>query len=159
MAAQRPREAGQELRRAVELGPGVPITWVSYVQYLVLEKQVDQARAAVAAARKALPPDRANLALAQCYALVGDTPQAETMIQAALDSPACDLATIRVAADLYINQGRFDQVEPILDKLRAPAMKATPEVLAWANRTRSLARLSTGDWPRWTRPWPWSSRT
>ena len=144
MAAHRPMDAGKELRRAVELGPAVPITWVSYVQYLVLEKQVDQARAVIAAARKALPADRANLALAQCYGLVGDTKQAEAMIQPALQSPACDLATIRVATDLYINQGRFDQVEPILEKLRSPAMKATPEVLAWANRTRSLARLSTG---------------
>ncbi|MGP0065145.1 MAG: tetratricopeptide repeat protein [Isosphaeraceae bacterium] len=144
MAAHRPLDAGKELRRAVELGPAVPITWVTYVQYLVLEKQADQARAAIDAARKALPADRANLALAQCYALVGDTEQAEAMIQPALQSPACDLATIRVATDIYINQGRFDKVEPILEKLRSPAMKATPEVLAWANRTRSLARLSTG---------------
>jgi len=143
-AAQRPREAGQELRRAVELGPGVPLTWLSYVRYLVQEKQVDQAKATVNAARTALPADRAKLVLAQCYALVGDSPQAETMIQAALDSPTCDLNTIRAAVDLYTNQGRFDRVDPVLDKLRAPAMKATPDVLAWANRTRVRARLSTG---------------
>ena len=107
----------------MELGPGVPITWVSYVQYLVREKQVEQAKAVVQAARKSLPADRANLALAQCHAMLGDTKQAERRIQAALQSPACDLATIRVAVDLYINQGRFDQVEPILDKLRAPAIR------------------------------------
>ena len=122
----------------------MPITWVSYVQYLAREKQVAQAKAAVAAARKALPADRANLALAQCSALTGDTKQAESMIQAALQSPGCDLTTIRVATDLYINLGRFDQVEPILDKLRAPAIKVTPEVLAWANRTRSQMRSSDG---------------
>jgi len=144
LAAHQSREAGKELRRAVELGPGVPITWVSYVQYLVLEKQIDQAKLAVQAARKSLPADRANLALAQCCALVGETNETDARIQAALKSPACDLTTIRVATDLYINQGRFDQVEPILDKLHAPAMRSNPEVLAWANRTRSLARLSTG---------------
>ena len=86
LAAHRPREAGKELRRAVELGPGVPITWVSYVQYLVLEKQIDQAKATVEAARKALPADRANLALAQCYAMLGETTEAEARIQAALGS-------------------------------------------------------------------------
>ncbi len=143
-AAQRPREAGQALRRAVELGPGVPMAWLSYVRYLVQEKQVVEARAAVAAARRALPMDRAGLALAQCHILVGDTTQADTMIQAALDSPTCDLGTIQAAVDLYANQGRYDRVNPILDKLRAPAMKATPEVLAWANRTRARASLSTG---------------
>ncbi len=144
LAAHRSREAGAELRRAVELGPGVPITWVSYVQYLVLEKQIDDARAVVQAARKSLPADRANLALAQCCAMLGETAEAEARLQAVLKSPACDLAAIRVAVDLYINQGRFDQVEPILDKLHAAAIGATPDVLAWANRTRCLARMSTG---------------
>jgi tetratricopeptide (TPR) repeat protein len=144
LAAHRPREAGEALRRAVELGPGVPITWVTYVQYLVLEKQSDQASAAVEAARKSLPADRADLALAQCYAMLGRTREAEARVQAALKSPACDLTAIRVAVDLYINQGRFDRVEPILDKLDAVASGRTPDVLAWANRTRSLARLSAG---------------
>ena len=65
-------------------------------------------------------------------------------MQAALDSPACDVATIQAAVDLYVDQGRFDRVEPILDRLEHPAMRAAPEVLAWANRTRGLARLSTG---------------
>ena len=128
----------------MELGPAVPITWVSYVQYLVRVKQVEQAKTVLDAARKALPANRANLALAQCYAMVGDTKQAETIIQAALQSSSCDLTTIRVATDLYINLGRFDQVEPILDKLRVPAIKATPEVLAWARRTRSLALAEHG---------------
>ena len=117
---------------------------MSYVQHLVLEKQFDQAKAALAAARRALPADRANLALAQCYAMLGETTKADGRMQAALQSPACDLATIRGAIDLCINQGRFDQVEPLLNKLLAPAMASTPDVRAWANRTRSLARLSTG---------------
>src|SRR5271157_1657947 len=103
LAAGRPQEAGKELRRAVELGPGVPIIWVTYVQYLAREKQVAQARSAIEAARKALPANQVNVALAQCYALTGDTKQAESMIQAALQSPGCDLTTIRVATDLYIN--------------------------------------------------------
>jgi cellulose synthase operon protein C len=144
LAAHRSIEAGKELRRAVELGPGVPITWVGYVQYLVLEKQIDQAKAAVAAAQKAIPSDRANLALAQCYAMVGETAEADARMKSVLSSPSCDLTAIRVAVDLYINQGRFDQVDPILDKLPSPAMSTTPDVLAWANRARSLARLSTG---------------
>src|SRR5271157_1593534 len=42
--------------------------------------------------------------------------------------------------------GRFDRVEPVLDKLLAPAMKANleAEVLGWANRTRVRVLLSTG---------------
>ena len=54
-AARRTEEAGRELRRAVELGPGVPATWLRYVQHLVETRQLDRARAAVDAACKALP--------------------------------------------------------------------------------------------------------
>ena len=144
LAARRPSEAGKELHRGIELGPGVPITWVSYIQFLVLQKQTDQARAAVEAARKSLPADRADLALAQCYAMVGETVEAEARIQRALKSQACDLATLRGIVDLYVNQGRFDEVDPILDRLAATAGGSRPDVAAWANRTRCLVRLSTG---------------
>ena len=64
--------AGKEFRRAVELGPGVPDSWLTYVQYLVQAKQIDQAKAAIEAARQALPADRATLTLAQCWMSLGD---------------------------------------------------------------------------------------
>src|SRR5262249_45371325 len=128
----------------VELGPGVPAAWLSYVQQLVATRQLDRARAVVEAAGKALPADRAGIALARCAAMVGDTARADAGLRAALDSPACDVATIRSAVDFLVDEGRFDGVEPILERLERPAMQAAPEVLAWANRTRSLARLSTG---------------
>jgi tetratricopeptide (TPR) repeat protein len=144
LAAQRPQEAGQELRRAVELGPAVPLTWVSYVRYLVQAQRLDQARATVDAARKALAADRAGLALAQCYAMVGDAQQAAAMIQAAVAAPTCELTTIRAAAELCLDLGLPDQIELVLDKLRAPALKATPGDLTWANRTRVRALMGTG---------------
>ena len=68
LSAGRTSEAGKEFRRAVELGPGVPENWLAYVRHLAQSRQLDQARAAVEAARKALPPDRATLVLAQCRA-------------------------------------------------------------------------------------------
>ena len=132
------------MRRAVELGPGVPITWLTYVQYLVQVKQLDRAKATVQAARKALPADRSNLALAQCFAMLGEIKEADARIQVALQSPACDLATIRVAVDLFMSLGRFDRVEPILDRLGNPTMGASSDDLAWAIRTRSQIRSTTG---------------
>jgi tetratricopeptide (TPR) repeat protein len=142
--AGRSREAGRAFARAVKLGPGVPAAWLSYIQYLVQQKQLDQARAQVAEARRSLPADRAELVLAQCHRLIGDIPQAEALIQRAVESPSCDLETIRFATDFYLALGRFDRVEPIVDRLRAPTMKATPEVLAWANRVRCRVKLGTG---------------
>ena len=109
-----------------------------------MDKKIDQAKAAIEQARKSLPADRADVPLAQCFLLVGDTARAETMIQAALRSPACDPATYRAAVELYLGQGNFDAVEPILDKLNSSATKPSPEMLAWANRTRAMLRLRTG---------------
>lgn len=144
LAARRPDVAGRELRRAVDLAPGVPAVWVRYVQYLVRTGQIDQARAAVDAAARALPPIGADLAVARCAAIIGDTARATARIQAALDSPACDAATIRTVVDVLVDEGRFDRVEPLLDRLERPDMPPAPGMRAWANRARALARSSTG---------------
>ena len=60
-AARRTEEAGRELRRAVELGPGVPATWVSYVQHLVHDQAARSGPGRGGSGlRKALPADRAE---------------------------------------------------------------------------------------------------
>ena len=143
-AAGRHSEAGKELSKAVELGPTVPLTWVRYIDYLVAEKRIDEARVTIERARKSIPADRAKLTLAQCFWLVGEQTQAETLVEAALQSPACDPATIQAAVDFYTRQGRFDRIEPILDRLNASTMKTTPRIVAWANRERAMVRVRTG---------------
>ena len=120
------------------------MTWVKYIEYLVMEKRIDEARAAIERARKSIPADRANLTLARCYWLVGEQARAETLMQAALESPTCDAPTIRAAVDFYTNQGRFDRVDPILDKLNASTRETTPQIVAWSNRERIMARMRTG---------------
>ena len=52
MTAGRSDEAGKEFQRAVALGPGVPESWLAYVQYLVQAKRFDQAKAVIEAARR-----------------------------------------------------------------------------------------------------------
>ena len=119
MAAGRSDEAGKEFRRAVELGPGVPESWLTYVQYLVQTKQIDQARAAIEAARQALPADRATLTLAQCSMSVGDVKQAEELIGKALndEGKSADPTTLRLATIVSLSQNRFDKVNEYLNKL------------------------------------------
>ena len=106
-------EAGKEFHRAVELGPGVPENWLAYVQYLVQAKQLDQARAVIEAARKALPADRATSTLAQCSLAIGDAEQAEALIKQAMDAEgkADDLAALRLAVDVSLRQNRLDKAD------------------------------------------------
>jgi predicted Zn-dependent protease len=144
LAAGRTEEAGRELRRAVELGPDLAEAWLAYVQYLVQAKQLDQAKAAVEAAGKALPADRSTATLAQCFALVGDANQAETLFQKALAAQPGDPATLRLAATFYVDQKRNDQAQALLTRLVDPKTGASPADAAWANRTRGLMGLGGG---------------
>jgi cellulose synthase operon protein C len=143
MSAGRSDAAGKEFRRAVELGPGVPDSWLTYVQYLVQAKQIDQAKTAIEAARKALPADRATLTLAQCWMALGDLVQAESLIQGLLKERPRDSAALRLAAGLYIGQNRVDKADDYLDKLDRAA-SSTSYDKAWVNRTRTVRLLNTG---------------
>ena len=143
MSAGQSDAAGKEFRRAVELGPGVPDSWLTYVQYLVQTKHVDQAKTAIEAARKALPADRATLTLAQCCLIVGDLEQAESLIQRLLKDRPQDPAALRLAAGLYFGQNRVDKADEYLDKLDRAA-SSSPDDKAWANRTRTALLLNTG---------------
>jgi tetratricopeptide (TPR) repeat protein len=144
LSAGRTEEAGRELRRAVELGPDLAGAWLAYVRYLVQVKQLDQAKAAVEKARKTLPADRSTGTLAQCFALVGDAKQAETLFQKALAAQPGDPATLRLAAAFYVDQKRNDQALPLLTRLADPKNGAPPADVAWANRTRGLMGLEGG---------------
>ena len=145
MDAGRSDEAGKEFRRAVELGPGVPESWLIYVQYLVRTKRIDDARAAALAARQALPADRSTLTLAQCSVLLGDTEQAKELIRKALNDEgrSADPAALRLAATVSLGQNRLDEVNKYLDKLDQ-VRDLSPVDKAWVHRTRVALLLNTG---------------
>ena len=143
MAAGRSDDAGKEFQRSVELGPGVPESWLTYVQYLVQTKQTDQARAAAAAARNALPADRSELAVAQCSMITGDPQRAEALIQEVLRVKPQDHAALRLAASLYSGQNRVDKAHEYLDRLDSSAANSAYDK-AWTNRSRAALRLKSG---------------
>ena len=140
-AAGRSDEAGQEFRRAVELGRGVPDNWLAYIQHLVQAKRIDQARAAVDAAGKALPADRSASTLARCWLLVGDLGQAEASSHKALEGQPHNPAALRLAATVALGRNRLDQVEDYLSQLDR-SKDASPADKAWANRTRVALLLA-----------------
>jgi tetratricopeptide (TPR) repeat protein len=144
LAAGRGEEGGKELQRAVELDPGLPDAWLAYVEYLVQGRQLDQAKAAVDAARKALPAERSAGTLGRCLALIGEIQQAEALFRAAVISRPNDPATLRSAAGFYVERRRYEQAQPLLTKLADPKTGASPADLAWANRTRGLMGLAAG---------------
>jgi tetratricopeptide (TPR) repeat protein len=144
LAAGRREDGEKALKRAVELGPGLPDVWLVHVRYLVESKQIDAAKAAIAAAQKALPVDRSALTLAQCFTLTGDITQAEALYGKALAEKPNDPATLRLAADFYVEQNRHDQALPLLARLVVPKTGALAADVAWAKRTGGLIGLGPG---------------
>jgi cellulose synthase operon protein C len=144
MTAGQADVAGKEFQRAVELGPGVPESWMTFVQFLVQAKQLDRARAAVEAARKALPADRSTLTLAQCCLFVGDAKQARELAQKAMDEgKSADPSALQIAASAALSLNQLDEVNKHLDKLELVAPAGSREKL-WANRIRSTLLSRTG---------------
>jgi cellulose synthase operon protein C len=141
--AARSDEAGSEFRRAVDLSPGVPESWLTYIQHLVQTGQLGKAKTAVEAARGALPADSRTVTLAECSLMVGDLKQAETLIHTVLKEKPRDPTSLRIAADLYLALNRLDTVNEYLDKLQQVAGVSTGE-RAWGNRTRIALLLRTG---------------
>jgi tetratricopeptide (TPR) repeat protein len=137
-------DAGKEFRRAVELGAGSPDAWLAYVQFLVRTQKLDEARSTVKAARLALPAKTAAIPLAQCCLLVGESKEAEALIQAALKEKPSDPAALRMAAGFYFAIGKTDEVGKYLDMLTAPDSAPSPEDVALANRLRAECLLRTG---------------
>ena len=98
------RRAGNEFRRAVELGPGVPQSWLTYVQFLASAgpSKLDQARTVIAVAAKQLPSGPVEpFTLARCFMIVGDAKQAEGLVQKAqADYPSDPAALAEPGAPL-----------------------------------------------------------
>ena len=137
--------AGKEFRRAVELGPGLPDSWLTYVQYLAQAKQIDQAKAAIEAARRALPADRATLALAQCWMSLGDLKRAEELVGKAFndEGKSADPNALRIAALVALSQNRLDKVNEYLNKVDQVANLSASDK-AWVNRIRVALLLNKG---------------
>ena len=145
VSAGRNDAAGKEFRRAVELGPGVPDSWLNYVQYLVQAKQIDQAKAAVEAARRALPADRATLTLAQCWMSLGDLKRAEELIGKALndEGKSADPIALKIATIVALGRNRLDKVDEYLNRLNQVTNLSSSDK-AWVNRIRVALLLNKG---------------
>jgi tetratricopeptide (TPR) repeat protein len=141
--AGRLEQGGNELRRAVELSPDLPEAQLAYVQHLVQMKQIDLARSAVDAARRALPANQSAGTLAQCCALVGENQRADVLYRTALAEKPDDPATLRAAAGFYADQRLFEQAEQLLTLLTDRKTGASPGDVAWANRTRAMISLNS----------------
>ncbi len=147
MTSGKVEEAGKEFRRALDLAPSVPQTWQSWVEYLACTNQTKAARQAAAAAEQALPARISALMLARCYWAAGEVNKAEALFLAVIKSRPHDAATLRLAANFYLDQNRLDKAGPLLAELLKPETAASRADVAWAKRAEGMLGLASGVTP------------
>ncbi len=144
MSSRKVEEAGKEFRQAVELAPLVPETWRLWVEYLARTNQAQAAREAAAAADKALSALGSTLTLAQCHWSAGEASKAEALFGKAIKEQPHDGATLRLAANFFLEQNRVEQAAPLAAELLKPESNASQADVAWAKRTKMMLSFAEG---------------
>jgi len=110
-------EAEKQFRRAVELAPQVPDTWLALVRHLAGAQKRSEAEKVIDQARDRLSKDSQLPTLAACFEAIGRLDRADEEYRHALDAQPRNPAVLRNVASFYLRAGRADDAEPILKRL------------------------------------------
>jgi len=137
-------DAEKALRRAVELEPKNPATWVALIQFLSATEAESKAEKAIQEAGKKLPPKTAPLAMAQCYEVMKKKEAAEEKYEAALAADPQDPFVVRSVADFYCRTGKPVPAEALLRRVIDGKIKASDADVVWARRQLALIFAARG---------------
>lgn len=137
-------DAEKALRRAVAIAPQVVETWVTLVQFLSAGGKEDKAEEVIAEASAKIPPQKAPLALAQCYEAIGRIAAADEKFEAALAASPQDPAVVRAVADFYYRTGKVAPAETLLRQIMEGAFKSPEADVIWARRQLALILVARG---------------
>ena len=137
-------DAEKSLRRAVELEPKNPATWVALIQFLSASDAESKADQVIQDAGKKLPAKVAPLALAQCYEVMRKKEAAEEKYEAALAADPQDPFVVRSVADFYCRTGKPVPAEALLRRIIDGKIKASDADVVWARRQLALVFAARG---------------
>jgi tetratricopeptide (TPR) repeat protein len=149
--AKKPEEAERALRRAIELEPRIPESWLALVGLLVQQGKKAEAEQVVRDAQTQLPQDRTPVLLAQCYEMLGQIDRAEQQYLAAVSLAPDNLGTVRRVAVFYLQHNLLDKAAKHLsDMLQLAGLDAEKhrEDLVWARRQLARVMAASGDYRR-----------
>lgn len=140
-------EAEKALRQAIQLAEKNPETWLALVKFQSSTAQRDQAKKTLQEAQRKLPPDQAQLALAQGYEVIGSSNQlAQNHYEAAFKANPSDARTLRLVADYYLRTSQTLKAIPLLQSMIASKQQRSQEDIMWARRSLALSLAFTGDY-------------
>jgi tetratricopeptide (TPR) repeat protein len=146
--AKKDEEAYSRFKQAIALAPAEPEPYVALVQFLAARGKGDEAKRVIDEAGKALPAEKAPLALAQCYDSIGLTTEARKQFDEAVKQRPGDVGVLRAAAEFYLKTGQIDAVAPILRVVAEGRVQASPENVAWARRGLAVVLSASMDYEK-----------
>lgn len=149
---KRVEEAEVELNKGVALDRTEPDRWIALIKLLVGTKQMTKAEQAASEIAKAVAPDRAALAVAQCADLIGQGYQAAKVeaqrtkwfdeakkwYEKAQAAKPGDVAMKRTITEFLLRTGQLVEVEKQLNDVLDRPADFQPADLDWAKRTLAL---------------------
>ena len=137
-------DAAKSLRRAAELEPKLPQTWVALIRFYSVVGEVDKAEKAIEEAKLNIPAKDAPLALARCYEAMHKTEDAEKQYEAALEAAPQDIAVTRVVANFYARTSKLQSSEALLQRIIDGKVQGENSDLVWARRQLALICATRG---------------
>ena len=141
--------AEKAYRAAAAIDPTEPAAWVSLVQMLARQGDMETAAGVIEEVRGALAADVVDDAVAQCYQAIGDEQRAEQSYRRAAEADPNNPLLIRRVADFYLQTDNFSEAEPYLLRLAGEApgisLDASEVEHRWARRRLGLRYGLQGD--------------
>jgi tetratricopeptide (TPR) repeat protein len=137
-------EAEAAFAKALQLAPDKPEVWVASVSFLAASDRKKEAEARLAEAEHKLSGDKAALALAKCYEMLGRWDDARKRYAGALKDRPEDVNTLHAAALFYWGHGQAEEARQCLETLSSLKDKAPTEA-AWAQRLLTVLIALDGD--------------
>jgi tetratricopeptide (TPR) repeat protein len=139
-------EAEKAFRKAVELNPTTPETWIPLVLLLAQTDRKAEAEAEMQKAQEKLKPEDMPLLLCAGYEALGKRDRAEEQYLALLKAKPNDHSLLAAAAQFYLRGGQTQQAEPMLRQLAQLRKADAEETAAWARRALALVLIVGGDY-------------
>ena len=134
--------AEQEFQNAIDIDPANPDSWVSLVQTLADQTNVDKARQIIDDARQSLPTEVMDDTLGRCFQALKDFAQAEKYYLQALQATPNSPPQVRRLADFYVSINNASKAEPLLKQLSQDPSESKLETSeddrSWARRKLAL---------------------
>ena len=141
------KEAEDDYRKATEIAPQEPAVWVAYVLFLGNHGQSATAAAIVkneVAAK--VTKDKAALAVAECYEVLGCTADANAAYDAALAERPTDPTVLRAVTAYRMRTGRAQDAAPLLDRIVKREVNSPDADVEWAKRALALVLSGSTDY-------------